>query len=76
MEKRIKLSIALVCALVVSGFAQDVAVSDSVSTAKRVKLDGVAAVIGDYVILDSDIENTLIDLQSQGASPEDITHCQ
>ncbi|NQZ45794.1 MAG: peptidylprolyl isomerase [Flavobacteriaceae bacterium] len=76
MEKRIKLSIALVCALVVSGFAQDVAVSDSVSTAKRVKLDGVAAVIGDYVILDSDIEKTLIDLQSQGASTEDITHCQ
>lgn len=42
---------------------------------KRVKLDGIAAVVGDYVILDSDIEKTLIDLKSQGASTEDITHC-
>ncbi len=42
---------------------------------KKVKLDGIAAVVGDYVILDSDIEKTLIDLKSQGASTEDITHC-
>src|SRR6056297_2366120 len=42
---------------------------------KRTKLDGIAAVVGDYVILDSDIEKTLIDLKSQGASTEDITHC-
>ena len=44
--------------------------------AKRVKLDGIAAVIGDYVILDSDVEKTLIDLKTQGASTENITHCQ
>ncbi|MBT8209235.1 MAG: peptidylprolyl isomerase [Eudoraea sp.] len=42
---------------------------------KRVKVDGIAAVIGDYVILDSDIEKTLIDLRNQGASPQDITRC-
>ncbi|WP_405381447.1 peptidylprolyl isomerase [Maribacter sp. LLG6340-A2] len=42
---------------------------------KRVKLDGIAAVVGDYVILDSDIEKTLIDLKSQGASADDISHC-
>lgn len=42
---------------------------------KRVKLDGIAAVIGDYVILDSDIDKTLIDLRSQGASTEDVTRC-
>jgi len=41
----------------------------------RVKVDGIAAVVGDYVILDSDIEKTLIDLRNQGASPEDITKC-
>ena len=45
------------------------------STTKKVKLDGIAAVIGDYVILESDIEKTLIDLKSQGASTEDITRC-
>ncbi|MEN1785606.1 MAG: peptidylprolyl isomerase, partial [Bacteroidota bacterium] len=49
---------------------------DSVPSKKMLKLDGIAAVIGDYVILDSDIEKTLIDLKSQGASTEDITHCQ
>ncbi|MFX0558240.1 peptidylprolyl isomerase [Maribacter sp. CXY002] len=42
---------------------------------QRIKLDGIAAVVGDYVILDSDVEKTLIDLKSQGASTEDITHC-
>ncbi|TAI46647.1 peptidylprolyl isomerase [Flagellimonas allohymeniacidonis] len=42
---------------------------------KRVKLDGISAVIGDYVILESDIDKTLIDLKSQGASTQDITRC-
>lgn len=48
---------------------------DSTNNFKRVKLDGIAAVVGDYVILDSDIEKTLIDLRSQGASVEDVTRC-
>ncbi len=48
---------------------------DSTETTQRIKLDGIAAVIGDYVILDSDVEKTLIDLKSQGASTEDITRC-
>ena len=55
---------------------EETAVNDSTVTRKMVKLDGIAAVVGDYVILDSDIEKTLIDLKSQGASTEDITHCQ
>ncbi len=41
----------------------------------KLKLDGIAAVVGDYVILESDIEKTLIDLKSQGAMTEDITRC-
>ncbi|MDC6391078.1 peptidylprolyl isomerase [Maribacter sp. PR1] len=48
---------------------------DSTNNFKKIKLDGIAAVVGDYVILDSDIEKTLIDLKSQGASTEDVTHC-
>ncbi len=48
---------------------------DSTKSFKRIKLDGIAAVIGDYVILDSDVDKTLIDLKSQGASTEDITRC-
>lgn len=48
---------------------------DSTSNFKKVKLDGIAAVVGDYVILESDIEKTLIDLKNQGAMSEDITRC-
>ena len=48
---------------------------DTTNNFKRIKLDGIAAVVGDYVILDSDIEKTLIDLKSQGAATEDITQC-
>lgn len=48
---------------------------DSTSQTGRVKIDGIAAVVGDYVILDSDIEKTLIDLQNQGAAMSDITNC-
>ena len=65
----------LCLASLVSGQEESVA-ADSTVTRKMVKLDGIAAVVGDYVILDSDIEKTLIDLKSQGASTEDITHCQ
>ena len=43
---------------------------------KRIKLDGIAAVVGDYVILESDIEKTLIDLKSQGVSDQDVNRCQ
>ncbi|MCP4978818.1 MAG: peptidylprolyl isomerase [Maribacter sp.] len=48
---------------------------DSTPKFKKLKLDGIAAVVGDHVILESDIEKTLIDLKSQGAMTEDITRC-
>ncbi|MEX0291440.1 MAG: peptidylprolyl isomerase [Flavobacteriaceae bacterium] len=48
---------------------------DTTESTNRVKLDGIASVVGDYVILDSDVEKALIDIKSQGASTEDITHC-
>ncbi|WP_285656881.1 peptidylprolyl isomerase [Allomuricauda sp. NBRC 101325] len=54
---------------------QALASKDTIASANRVKLDGIAAVIGDYVILESDIDKTLIDLKNQGASTEDITRC-
>lgn len=49
---------------------------DSVLTAGAEKLDGVAAVVGDYVVLDSDIDRTIIQLKAQGASLEGVTRCQ
>ena len=41
----------------------------------RIKIDGVAAVVGDFIILDSDIDKTLIDLQSQGVNVGDFDRC-
>lgn len=48
---------------------------DSTKKFKRIKLDGISAVIGDHVILESDIEKAFIDLKTQGASMEGITSC-
>lgn len=45
------------------------------NTPIRLKIDGVTAVVGDYVILDSDIDKAYIDLESQGVSTSDITRC-
>ena len=46
------------------------------STSNRIKVDGVSAVIGDYVILDSDIDKTLVEMKSQGISTKGVTRCQ
>jgi len=40
------------------------------------KVDGVAAVVGDYIILESDVDKQLLQLKAQGISTADITHCQ
>ena len=42
----------------------------------RMKIDGVAAVVGEYVVLDSDIDKAFIELKSQGISVADVTRCQ
>jgi len=43
---------------------------------KRYKAEGVSAVIGEYVIVDSDIDKSYIELQSTGVSIEGVTRCQ
>jgi peptidyl-prolyl cis-trans isomerase SurA len=42
----------------------------------RVKIDGVAAVIGDFVVLESDIDKQFAQLKVSGVSTKDITRCQ
>ena len=42
----------------------------------RIKIDGVSSVIGDYVILDSDIDKMMIEIESQGVSAKSITRCE
>ncbi len=43
---------------------------------KKQKIDGVAAVVGDYVVLDSDIDLMLIELRANGVSSEDVSRCE
>ena len=43
---------------------------------RRYKLDGVASVVGDYVILDSDIDKTFSEMESQGISTKNVTRCE
>ena len=44
--------------------------------ASRIKIDGVSAVIGDYVILDSDVDKTILEMESQGIDVRGISKCQ
>ena len=54
-------------------------VSDStkvkVSTSRQ-KVDGIIATVGDYIILDSDIDKGYLEISSQGNSIKDISRCQ
>jgi peptidyl-prolyl cis-trans isomerase SurA len=45
-------------------------------TAQKQKVDGVIGVVGDYVILDSDIDKTYLELKGQGIDTKDIPRCQ
>ena len=61
--------------------AQEI-IKDSVKTKtptkspQKRKIDGVIATVGEYVILDSDIDKSFLELSSQGNSVKDITRCQ
>jgi len=56
-------------------FVTTISAQDSDKTS-RIKIDGVSAVIGDYVILDSDIDKTLVEMESQGVNTKGISRCQ
>ena len=56
-----------------------VAVSTPVKKLKsgnRLKIDGVVATVGDYIILDSDIDKSFLEISTSGNSIKDITRCQ
>ena len=42
----------------------------------KTKIDGVAAVVGDYLILETDIDRALIELRSQNVDTKNVTRCQ
>ena len=92
LKYTIKLAVlAMIAMFSANSFAQEVIVTDSTSIQvedelkvaetqaqgkQRKKVDGIAAVIGDYIILESDIDLMYKDMQSQGISTAEITDCK
>jgi len=62
--------------------AQEIIKESAVDTIKKgapyqkQKIDGVIAKVGDYIVLDSDIDKSYLEISSQGNSIKDITRCQ
>ena len=53
---------------------KNVLVIDSIGN-QRVKVDGIAAVVGEYLILESDIAKAKEDQKAQGLSGEEVSSC-
>ncbi len=78
-----KFTLAIIAILFTVGFAnaQEI-IKDTVKTkpvaisSKKQKVDGIIATLGDYIILDSDIDKSFLELSSQGNSIKNITRCQ
>ena len=78
-----KLTLAIFAFFFTVGFAnaQEI-IKDTVKTKpvatsfKKQKVDGIIATVGDYIILDSDIDKSYLELSSQGNSIKNITRCQ
>ncbi|KVV14231.1 peptidylprolyl isomerase [Flavobacterium sp. TAB 87] len=49
--------------------------TETLSNQKR-KIDGIIATVGDYIVLDSDIDKAFLEITVQGGSVKDITRCQ
>lgn len=45
-------------------------------SSKKQKIDGVIAKVGDYIVLDSDIDKSFLEISSQGGNIKDISRCQ
>jgi len=67
--KKYFLLLITVCGLIGSSFAQN-------SHPKGIVADKILAVVGDKIILRSDVENSLIDMQRQGVEIPENARCQ
>ena len=51
--------------------------SDSVKTTfQAIKVDGVAAVVGDFIVLESDVDKAYLQLEAQGVNIKEIGRCE
>ncbi len=55
---------------------KQIVLKDTLKKTTRFRVDGIAGVVGDYIVLDSDIEKTMIEMQQQNFSVADITSCE
>jgi peptidyl-prolyl cis-trans isomerase SurA len=55
--------------------AQTAAIPTTTNQSKQ-KVDGIIATVGDFIILDSDIDKAFLEITSQGNSAKDISRCQ
>ena len=83
INNRFALLLALNCMLFGSVNAQEIikeeVVQDTVKPAPkkgRLKVDGVVAVVGDFVVLDSDIDLMYKELEAEKVNTKDITRCE
>lgn len=49
---------------------------DTTKAFKSIKIDGVAGVVGDYIVLNSDISKEFLQLKASGVDVKEITQCQ
>jgi peptidyl-prolyl cis-trans isomerase SurA len=79
-----KIALCFLLLLFSSGLAiaQEIIKENPVDTINKVKpyqkqkIDGIVAKVGDYIILDSDIDKSLLEITAQGGSTKDISRCQ
>jgi peptidyl-prolyl cis-trans isomerase SurA len=49
---------------------------DTLTPNRRFKIDGVIGVVGNYIVLESDIDKTYLELQQQGIAVSNISRCE
>jgi peptidyl-prolyl cis-trans isomerase SurA len=47
-----------------------------IQTSGRIKADGVAAVVGDYILLDSDLDRRIAQIKAEGGDIKGISRCE
>ena len=62
--------------LVIEAPAQDSTKTVVSGEKMRQKIDGIVGVVGDFIVLDSDVDKAYIDLKNQGVSTSDVSRCQ
>ncbi|WP_338647561.1 peptidylprolyl isomerase [Flavobacterium sp. KS-LB2] len=82
INNRIALTFFVLLISSVVASAQEIIKDSVIAPVKKIqsnqkqKIDGVIATVGDYIILDSDIDKSYLEISAGGGSVKDITRCQ